>query len=54
MGTIFFTDWSDQIFENGIVKLNFYHACLQLTNQIAPFQGNKLINYLKFYQEVDK
>ena len=32
----------------------FYHACLQLTNQIAPFQGNKLINYLIFCREVDK
>ena len=26
-------------------KINFYHAYLQVTNQIAPFQGNKLINF---------
>ena len=24
-----------------VYKIYFYHACLQLTNQIALFQGNK-------------
>ena len=39
---------------HSINYLLFYHACLQLTNQIAPFRGNKLINYLILCREVDK